>query len=36
VVQENFETVIIGIIVISILPMIWEFISAKIKKNKAE
>lgn len=36
VVQENFETVIIGIIVISILPMIWEFISAKIKKNNAE
>lgn len=36
VVQENFETVIIGIIFISILPMIWEFISAKIKKNKAE
>lgn len=35
-VQENFETVIIGIIFISILPMIWEFISAKIKKNKAE
>src|SRR5690606_6287327 len=32
VVQENFETVIIGIIFISILPMIWEFISAKIKK----
>lgn len=36
VVQENFETVIIGIIFISILPMIWEFISAKIKKNNAE
>lgn len=35
IVQENFETVIIGIIIISILPMIWEFISAKIKKNKA-
>ena len=34
IVQENFETVIIGIIVISILPMIWEFISAKLKKNK--
>lgn len=34
IVQENFETVIIGIIVISILPMIWEFISAKyIKKD---
>lgn len=34
IVQENFETVIIGIIVISILPMVWEFISAKRKKNK--
>lgn len=34
IVQENFETVIIGIIIISILPMIWEFISAKFKKNK--
>lgn len=37
IVQENFETVIIGIIVISILPMIWEFINAKyIKKDDAE
>lgn len=35
IVQENFETVIIGIIVISVLPMIWEFISAKLKKNKS-
>ena len=34
IVQENFETVIIGIIVISVLPMIWEFINAKLKKNK--
>lgn len=36
IVQENFETVIIGIIVISILPMIWEFISTKLKKHKGE
>ena len=35
IVQENFETVIFGIIGISILPMVWEFISAKFLKKKA-
>lgn len=35
IVKENFETVIFGIIGISLLPMLWEFINAKfIKKNK--
>ncbi len=34
IVKENFETVIFGIIGISLLPMVWEFINAKfIKKN---
>lgn len=35
IVQQNFETVIFGIIGISILPMVWEFISAKFLKKKA-
>lgn len=36
VVKENFETVIFGIIGISILPMVWEFINAKfLKKEKS-
>lgn len=35
IVKENFETVIFGIIGISLLPMVWEFINAKyLKKNK--
>ena len=36
IVKENFETVIFGIIGISLLPMVWEFINAKylIKKEK--
>ena len=32
-VQNNFETVIFGIIGLSILPMVFEFIRAKIKKK---
>ncbi len=36
IVKENFETVIFGIIGISLLPMVWEFINAKfLKKDKA-
>lgn len=35
IVKENFETVIFGIIGISLLPMVWEFINAKrAAKNK--
>ena len=35
IVKENFETVIFGIIGISLLPMLWEFINAKfLKKEK--
>jgi membrane-associated protein len=34
-VQNNFETVIFGIIGLSILPMVIEFIRTKIK-NKSE
>jgi membrane-associated protein len=33
VVKENFETVIFGIIGISLLPMLIEFIRAKKKKE---
>lgn len=35
-VQENFETVIFGIIGLSILPMIFEIFRAKFKSNKAK
>ena len=34
IVQRNFETVIFGIIGLSLLPMLIEFIRAKIKTNK--
>ena len=34
IVQQNLETVIFGIIVISLLPMVWEIISAKFIKKK--
>lgn len=33
-VQNNFKTVVIGIVGISVLPLIIEFIKAKTKKNK--
>lgn len=32
-VQNNFETVIFGIILISVLPIIFEFIKAKVSKK---
>jgi membrane-associated protein len=35
IVKENFELVIFGIIGISILPMVIEFIRAKLKRKKA-
>lgn len=35
-VQENFETVIFGIIGLSILPMIFEILRAKFKSNNAK
>ena len=34
-VRENFETVIFGIIGISLLPMVWEFINAKFLKKQS-
>ena len=34
IVKENFETVIVGIIGISLLPMVWEFINAKYLTKK--
>lgn len=35
IVQQNFETVIFGIIGISLLPMVWEYINAKFIRKKA-
>ena len=35
-VRANFETVIFGIIFISILPIIFEFLKHKLKKSKEE
>ncbi len=34
IVQENFETVIFGIIGISLLPMVWEYVNAKFLKKR--
>lgn len=34
VVKENFEIVIIGIIVVSVLPVVIEFLKSKMKKTK--
>jgi membrane-associated protein len=34
VVQENFELVVLGIIGFSILPVIWEFVRAKMKARE--
>ena len=34
IVKENFETVIFGIIGISLLPMVWEFLNAKYLTKK--
>lgn len=34
IVQENFETVVFGIIGISLLPMVWEYVNAKFLKKK--
>ena len=36
IVQENFETVIFGIIGISLLPMVWEYVNAKFLKKKGD
>ena len=34
IIQENFETVILGIIALSILPMIFEILKAKLNSKK--
>lgn len=34
-VKENMETVVIAIVIISVLPIIWEIIAAKLEKKKA-
>lgn len=36
IVQQNFETVIFGIIGISLLPMVWEYINHKFLKKEAK
>ena len=33
-VQENFEYVVIGIIAISLVPMVWEFLAEKMRSRK--
>ena len=33
-VQENFELVVIAIVLISVLPMVWEFMSHKLRERK--
>ncbi len=33
-VQENFEFVVIAIVLISVLPMVWEFVAAKTRGRK--
>jgi len=35
VVKENFELVVLGIIVVSVMPMIWEIARAKWKSRQA-
>ena len=35
-VKENFELVVIAIIAISLLPMVWEFVSAKLHSRRAQ
>ncbi len=35
VVQENFELVVLGIIGISVMPMVWEIARAKLKSKSA-
>ena len=34
IIQENFETVIFGIIALSILPMLFELVKAKLNSKK--
>lgn len=34
-VQKNMKIVILGIIVVSVLPIVWEFVSAKLAARKA-
>jgi membrane-associated protein len=34
IVQENFEIVIVAIVAISVLPMLWEFIMAKVRARR--
>ena len=33
-VQENFEFVVIAIVLISVIPMVWEFVAAKARGGK--
>lgn len=35
IVKENFGLVVIGVIVVSVLPMVWEFIRARREKRAA-
>jgi membrane-associated protein len=35
-VQKNMKLVILGIIVISVLPIVWEFVKAKMQQKKSD
>jgi membrane-associated protein len=32
-VQENFEKVVLGIVFLSVMPMIWQFAKSKLSKK---
>ncbi len=34
-VRENLKVVILGIIIVSVLPIVWEFVKARLEKRKA-
>jgi membrane-associated protein len=35
IVKENFALVIVGIVVVSLLPMVWGYVSARLKRSAA-
>jgi membrane-associated protein len=36
VVRKNFELVIVGIIVVSVLPIFWSYVSSRLRRSTAE
>ena len=33
-VRENLTIVIIGIVIVSVLPIVWEFVKARLEKER--